>query len=50
MSGKELRGGKAFAFPLAAIVLLLICYWIMADWPAMPALINSALTAMHWRI
>jgi hypothetical protein len=48
MSRKETRGGRVFAFPLFGIVLLLACYWILADWQDMPTMINTALAAVHW--
>lgn len=48
MSRKETRGGRAFAFPLLGIVLLLACYWVLTDWQEMPTIINSALASVHW--
>ena len=48
ISRKETRGGKAFAFPLFGIALLLAFYWVLADWHSMPALIGGALAAVHW--
>jgi len=48
ISRKETRGGRAFAFPMVGIVLLLVCYWILADWPDMPTLISGTLTSVHW--
>ncbi len=48
MSRKEERGGKAFAFPLLGIVFLLACYWVLADWQAVPALLSDALASVHW--
>lgn len=44
----EARGGKAFAFPLFGIFFLLTCYWVLAEWQKVPALISNALTAVHW--
>ena len=48
ISRKETHGGRVFAFPLFGIVLLLTCYWILADWQDMPTMISAALAAMHW--
>jgi hypothetical protein len=49
ISRKEARGGRAFAFPLVGIVLLLACYWVLAEWHQMPILISGALaTVQQW--
>jgi hypothetical protein len=48
VSQKEMRGGKAFAFPLIGIISLLVCYWVLAEWHDMPALLNAALTSVKW--
>ena len=48
VSRNEARGVKAFAFPLFGIVLLLACYWILADWQDMPTLLSDALATVHW--
>jgi hypothetical protein len=48
ISRKETRGGRAFAFPLAGIALLLVCYWVLADWQDMPKIISEALASLHW--
>ena len=48
MSRKEERGGKAFAFPLVGIVLLLTFYWVLADWRAVPGMISNALAVVVW--
>lgn len=48
VSRKEARGTRAFAFPLFGIVVLLACYWLLADWQEVPAMISSALAAVHW--
>ena len=47
-SRKEARGGKAFAAPLFGVVLLLAFYWLLTDWQNLPAMLNSAITAVHW--
>jgi hypothetical protein len=48
VSRKETRGGKAFAFPLLGIVLLLACYWVLAEWQNVPTLISGAIAEVHW--
>jgi hypothetical protein len=48
VSRKEMRGSRAFTFPLFGIVLLLACYWLLADWQEVPGIVNSALAALHW--
>jgi len=50
LSRKEMRGGRAFAFPLFGIVLLLACYWVLAEWQEMPTIINDALASLRWLI
>jgi hypothetical protein len=47
---RDIRGGRAFTVPLFGIVLLLACYWVLADWQQMPTIINSALLAVHWPV
>jgi hypothetical protein len=48
ISRKEARGGRAFAFPLFGIVVLLLCYWVLAEWQDVPRLLNGALASVHW--
>jgi hypothetical protein len=48
ISRKETRGGRAFAFPLFGIMILLGSYWVLADWQDMPTMISSALASVHW--
>ncbi len=48
-SRKESRGSRAYTAPLFGIVLLLGCYWLLADWQHVSAMINSLLAAIHWR-
>jgi hypothetical protein len=48
MSRKETRGPRVFALPLFGIALLLACYWLLAEWQDMPAMISGALTSVHW--
>jgi hypothetical protein len=48
MSRRETRGGRAFAFPLFGIVVLLAAYWLIADWQEVPGIVNAALAVVHW--
>jgi hypothetical protein len=48
ISRKEMRGGKAFAFPLIGIISLLVCYWVLVEWRDMAALLNTALNSLAW--
>lgn len=48
VSRKETHGGKAFAFPVLGIALLLTCYWVLSDWQDVPTLISDALASLHW--
>ena len=43
MSRKETNAGRAFAFPLFGIVVLLASYWLLTDWHEVPHFINSVL-------
>ncbi len=47
-SRKELRGSRAYTLPLFGIFVLLASYWLLADWEEVPAIIRSALDAVHW--
>jgi hypothetical protein len=47
-SRKELRGSRVYTVPLFGIVVLLACYWLLADWEEVPDIIRSALNAVHW--
>jgi hypothetical protein len=48
ISRRQTRGGRAFATSLFGVVLLLVSYWLLADWQNVPAIISSALSAMRW--
>jgi hypothetical protein len=50
LSRNQRRGGKGFAAPLVGIIVLIACYWILAEWQALPAMIGATLSAMHWPI
>jgi hypothetical protein len=45
---REVRGSRAFAVPLLGIVVLLVFYWLLADWQHVPEIFGSALAAVHW--
>jgi hypothetical protein len=46
MSRKIESNGRAFAVPVLMILGLLISYWLLADWHALPRLISSAFAAL----
>ena len=48
LSRKPARGTRAFAFPLFGVAVLLLCYWVLAGWHDVPALIGGALGSIHW--
>ena len=48
LSRKQVRSGGSFAVPLAGIVVLLVCYLVLAQWDDLPSLINAGLAAVHW--
>jgi len=47
-SRKEMRGGRAYTLPLFGIVVLLTCYWLLAEWQELPAIIWSILDSVHF--
>ncbi len=44
ISQKETNGGRAFAFPLFGIVVLLASYWLLTDWHEVPNFISFVLS------
>ena len=47
-SRREIRTSRAFALPLFGIVVLLTCYWLLAEWQELPAMVHSVISATHW--
>ena len=47
MSRKADYHGRAFAVPMGLILGLLLAYWLLTDWHALPRLISSAVAAFH---
>lgn len=47
-SRKEMRGSRAYTLPLFGIVVLLTCYWLLAEWQELPAIIWSILDSVHF--
>ncbi len=41
-SRKADYSGRAFAIPMGLILGLVVAYWLLTDWHALPRLINSA--------
>ena len=48
LSRKDMQGGKGFAAPVVGVVVLIACYWVLAEWNDLPTLIDDALAAVHW--
>ena len=44
---KDGNGNHGYAAPVAGIVLLLVCYWLISDWNSLPALISSAIATIR---
>jgi hypothetical protein len=40
-------GPRAFVLPVAWIAVLLVCYWLAADWRTVPALLAQAVATLH---
>ena len=45
-SRKAEHHGRAFAIPVMWILVLLLSYWLVSDWQAVPRLITGALGAI----
>ncbi len=43
-SRKTDYSGRAFAVPMGLILGLLVAYWLLSDWQALPRLIKSAVS------
>ncbi len=48
ISRKQARAGRGFAVPVFGIVVLLLCYWILAEWQDVPAMVTRALASLRW--
>jgi hypothetical protein len=48
VSRREAKGSGSFTLPLLAIVALIICYVVLAQWQDLPHFFNSAVAAVHW--
>jgi hypothetical protein len=46
-SRKELRSARVYTAPLFGIVVLLTCYWLLADWQRVPAIIWALFDIIH---
>ena len=46
-SRKEEHPGRAFAIPVMWILVLLVSYWLMSDWQALPRLFSNAIGAIQ---
>lgn len=43
---KDGNGNHGYVAPVAWIVLLLVCYWLISDWNSLPMLLNSAIATI----
>ncbi|HXT80508.1 MAG TPA: hypothetical protein VN702_13155 [Acetobacteraceae bacterium] len=46
-SRKAEHPGRAIAIPVMWILVLLVSYWLMSDWQALPRLLSSAIGAIQ---
>jgi len=49
-SRKEINSGRAYAAPLFWVVILMLCYWILAEWQELPSLIASVKAGLRWPV
>jgi hypothetical protein len=47
ISRKVEYSGRNFAIPVLLILVLLVSYWLLADWHVLPRLLASAFAAVH---
>jgi hypothetical protein len=47
-SRKETPTGRAYAAPLFWVAVLMVCYWLLAEWPELPKLLGSLKAGLHW--
>ena len=47
ISRKQARAGRGFAVPVFGIEVLLLCYWILAEWQDVPAMVTRALASLR---
>ncbi len=44
---KDGNGNHGYAAPVVWIVVLLVGYWLMTEWKALPALMSSAIATIQ---
>ena len=44
---KDGNGNHGYIAPVAWIVTLLVCYWLISDWSSLPTLLNSAIATIR---
>ncbi len=49
-SQKETNSARAYAASLFWVVVLMMGYWILVEWPELPKLLASLKTSLHWPI
>lgn len=47
-SRRAVQSGRAYAAPLLWVALLMVCYWVLAEWPELPKLFALLKVALHW--
>jgi hypothetical protein len=47
-SRKETPTSRAYAAPLFWVAVLMVCYWLLAEWPELPKLIGELKAGLHW--
>jgi hypothetical protein len=45
---KEVQSGRAYAAPLLWVAVLMVCYWVLAEWPELPKLFALLRVSLHW--
>jgi hypothetical protein len=49
-SRKATQSGKAYAAPLLWVALLMMTYWILAEWPGLPKLVAVLKASLPWPV
>jgi len=49
-SRKDTPSGRAYATSLFWVALLIVCYWVLAEWPELPKLLMSVKAGLHWPV
>jgi hypothetical protein len=49
-SRKATHSGRAYAAPLFWVALLMMCYWVLAEWPEIPRLLAVLKASLPWPV